>query len=578
MRLLPTTALLSVLLLNVTASAVTWDTYSDTWVATDAIGRSLPGYAECGPPRDGKVVGIFYFIWLGQHGVGGPYDITKLLAANPDDPQWGPPGAFHHWGESEVGYYLSDDTWVMRRHAAMLADAGVDTLIIDVTNAFTYDSVYLLLFKTFDQMRREGGTTPQICFITHSGSDDVVRRLYDNFYSKGLYSDLWFRWRGKPLILANPDNLSDDLKSFFTFRESWAWHDPRGWFGDGRDKWPWLDSYPQAFGWHEEGKPEEVAVCVAQHPTTNIGRSFHDGKEPPQDQWKTDEGLCFAEQWRRALEVDPEFVYVTGWNEWVAQRFLSDGNSHLAGRKLPKDETFFVDAYTHEYSRDIEPMKGGHTDNYYYQMIANIRKYKGVRRQEPAGPAVTIRIDGDFSEWRDVRPEYRDTIGDTAHRDARGWGSAGIYVNNTGRNDIVRAKVARDSRYAYFYVETKGTLTSYRDPNWMLLFLDSDCNPATGWHGYDYLVNYSPVSSTVTTIRRSTGGWNWTPAGQASYIVRGNRLEMRVPLVDIGQLGNNVRFDFHWADNIQKTDDIIEFAVSGDSAPNRRFNYRYSTE
>jgi hypothetical protein len=38
-----------------------------------------------------------------------------------------------------------------------------------------------------------------------------------------------------------------------------------------------------------------------------------------------------------------------------------------------------------------------------------------------------------------------------------------------------------------------------------------------------------------------------------------------------------VAFDFHWADNIQAPDDIIEFGVSGDSAPNRRFKYRYQT-
>ena len=44
-----------------------------------------------------------------------------------------------------------------------------------------------------------------------------------------------------------------------------------------------------------------------------------------------------------------------------------------------------------------------------------------------------IRIDGHFDDWSDVRPEYRDTIGDTAHRDWRGWGSL-HYTISTGRN------------------------------------------------------------------------------------------------------------------------------------------------
>ncbi len=34
-------------------------------------------------------------------------------------------------------------------------------------------------------------------------------------------------------------------------------------------------------------------------------------------------------------------------------------------------------------------------------------------------------------------------------------------------------------------------------------------------------------------------------------------------------------FDFHWADNIQSFDGVSELGVNGDSAPNRRWNYRY---
>jgi hypothetical protein len=34
----------------------------------------------------------------------------------------------HHWGESAFGYYRSDDPWVLRKHAQMLSDAGVDVI------------------------------------------------------------------------------------------------------------------------------------------------------------------------------------------------------------------------------------------------------------------------------------------------------------------------------------------------------------------------------------------------------------------------------------------------------------------
>lgn len=564
------------MLLCASMALADWDVMPDTWVAADALGRKLPGYDQVGPPRKDRFVGIFYFTWLAPNN-GGPYDMSKLIAANPSEPQWGPMWAFHHWGEPELGYYLSKDPWIIRYHCRMLTDAGVDTLILDVTNAITYTDVYMLICQTFKEIRDGGGKTPQMCFIANSSSDAVVQKLYDEFYSKNLYSDLWFRWQGKPLFLANPDKLSQNLKDFFTFRQSWAWHDPKDWFKDGRDKWTWLDNYPQEPGWHEKGKPEEVSVSVAQHPIANIGRSFHDGKQPDPDNVKTAEGACFAEQAKRALEVDPEFVFITGWNEWVAQRFLNEGGMHMRGKKLKKGESYFVDTLNQEFSRDIEPMKGGHTDNYYYQMIDFIRRYKGVRQPEQPSAPKTIKI-GSFSGWAGVKPEFRDHIGDTEHRNSQGFGSAGPYVNKTGRNDFVRMKVTHDAKNVYFYCETKDPITKYTDPNWMLLFIDSDCNPATGWNGYDFLVNYSVLDPKTTTLMRSTNGWDWKPVRNIAYAVKGNKLELAIPRTDIGKAGRpNVVLDFHWADNIQQKDDIIQFAISGDSAPSRRFNYRYGT-
>ncbi|MBN1490036.1 MAG: hypothetical protein JXA69_08975 [Phycisphaerae bacterium] len=556
------------------------DLLSDTWVATDALGRTLPGHAECGLARSGRYVGVFYFLWLGAHGTGGPYDITELLAANPTDPAWGPLNAFHHWGQSELGYYLSDDEYVIRRHCHMLVDAGVDTIILDVTNGFAYTSNYMLLCSVYQQIRTEGGRTPQICFLANTNSDLVVQKLYNEFYSPGLYPDLWFRWLGKPLMLSKPDGLSATIRDFFTFRQSWAWSGTT-WFGDGYDKWPWLDHYPQAYGWHTPGVPEEVPVCVAQHPVSNIGRSFHDGSQPPHDAYgltgTEDQGLCFAEQAERALQIDPEFLFITGWNEWVAQRFISDGTQWFLGQPLPSGGTYFVDAYTQEYSRDIEPMLGGHTDNYYCQMIGLIRRFKGVRDLEPPSPSKTITIDGSFDDWTNVQPEYWDTTHDTTHRNHAGWGSAGTYVNTTGRNDFTRSKVTYDPDNIYFYAETGSSITSRNGANWMLLYIDADNNHDTGWEGYDYLVNSSVVNSTTTTLKRHTDGYNWSLVGNVSYRVSGNRLEVALPRTSLGLTGPDLVFDFHWADNIQQPGDIISFCIYGDSAPNRRFNYRFST-
>ena len=62
------------------------DVMSDTWVAADGLGRRLPGFEECGPPRVNRFVGIFYFIARDYTGSQAPRDVTKLLRENPENP------------------------------------------------------------------------------------------------------------------------------------------------------------------------------------------------------------------------------------------------------------------------------------------------------------------------------------------------------------------------------------------------------------------------------------------------------------------------------------------------------------
>ena len=558
-----------------------WDVWSDTWVATDALGRKLPGFEECGPPRADRTVGIFYFLWVNNSITNGggslPVDIGKIVKENPEKPAWGPVNAFHFWGEPELGYYTVDDEYVLRKHLQYLLEAQVDVLIFDVTNAITYHPQYMKLCEVYDAARKTGIRTPQVSFILNSNPADTIKRLHDEFYAKDLYPELWFRWLGKPLLLAPPSALTDAHREFFTVRQSWAWSDPKGWFKDGKDKWTWVDHCPQKPGWHEApDKPEEISVAVAQHPVSNIGRSFRNRKQPPPADVRTGEGLCFAEQWRRALQVDPQFVFITGWNEWIAQRFVATEKNHpgMLGRPTKPGDTFFVDQYNDEFSRDIEPMKDGFTDNYFFQMVGNIRLYKGVRPPPLPKPAKIV-VDGRFGDWDTVAPEFRDHIGDTFRRDSLGWSKKMRYENKTGRNDFVRLKVSYDDAHVFFYAETAQPITRFSDPRWMLLFVDADQDTSTGWQGYDYVVNLAVKSDRVTTLKKNLGGWKWSEGEEIPYRAEGHRMELAIPRKCLGLENKPVRLDFHWADNIQKEDDIAEFSVSGDSAPARRFNYRY---
>jgi hypothetical protein len=556
-------------------SAPRWDTYSDTWTATDALGRRLPDYAEAGPPRKNRFVGIFYFLWLGMDVRGGPYDVTKLKAENPASPARGPLYAPHHWGESVFGYYLTQDPYVLRKHAQMLADAGVDTLIFDVTNQATYKSNYFALLKIFSEVRRAGGKTPQIAFLCPFWKPaKVVEELWQDLYEPNLYSDLWFRWDGKPLILADPTGLSLAARKFFTFRK------PQPDYFQGPTQpnmWSWLEVFPQHAFTNTAGVAEQMSVGVAQNAvhgrlgsmseTGVAGRSFHGGKpfKHPEDVLH---GYNFAEQFERALQIDPQFIFITGWNEWIAGR-------HPEFNGVRGD--MFPDEFDQENSRDIEPMKGGHGDNYYYQMVAFIRRYKGVRPPEKANAPKTIRINPDFKQWSNVLPEYRDDIGDVVHRDFSAFNNFTRYTNDSGRNDLVAAKVATDGQNVFFYARTHETLTASAEPNWMMLLIDVDQNHGTGWEGYDFIINRLKRDPTHGVLERNRGGWNWEPVCDVAFVSKGNEIHFAIPrsAVQPRSQKSPLHFDFKWVDNIAGPITSDKLITDGDAAPNGRFNYRF---
>ena len=228
-------------------------------------------------------------------------------------------------------------------------------------------------------------------------------------------------------------------------------------------------------------------------------------------------GHNHIEQWQRALELDPPFVMITGWNEWTAGKY-----------SRPNEPVAFVDQFDQEFSRDIEPVKGLHGDNYYYQMVANIRRFKGAPPLPVASAAKTIKLDGDFAQWQDVGPEFTDHAFDT---DPRDFGKGEVhYTNTSGRNDITLAKAARDTANVYFYAKTRQPLTPRTDPNWMWLLIDVDQNAKTGWEGYDFILNRT-LDGQTTWLEKNVGGWNWEKVAKLEVVTKGNELMLAVPRV-----------------------------------------------
>ena len=206
---------------------------NDTWVATDGLSRKVVNsYTDT--RRENKTVGLFFHTWHTSNSTAGTRNITSILKEHPEiqndftSKLWGNAGSYF-WNEPIWGYYRSDDEWVLRKQAELLADAGVDAVFFDNTNGTaTFIDDVLTLCKVWSEARADGVNTPKISFMLPMFDYDYVavqlREIYSKLYGAGLYQDLWFYWKGKPLIVGYPGRLKltnetdKEIFGFFNYR------------------------------------------------------------------------------------------------------------------------------------------------------------------------------------------------------------------------------------------------------------------------------------------------------------------------------------------------------------------------
>ncbi len=471
-----------------------------------------------------------------------------------------------------------------RKHAEMLASAGVDALFFDTTNGrWSWRREYQVLLSALHDSRADGVDAPKVCFVTNFSSKNAeakenIKRIYIGAYKDGKWSDLWFYWNGKPLILAYTDMLTpaegdehdaalmEEIKDFFIFRG------PQGSYTSGQtaeNQWGWLEMYPQnGYTKKADGTYEEATVGVAANYSfvtgsltamndefvTGRSYTYALGQDKTPGAYKY--GYFFSEQLKRALEIDPELMFIDGWNEWLAGR-----NKQWNGVA-----NAFPDTYDDEGSRDMEPTKGDMKDNYYALLVDAVRKFKGTEKREAAGEEKTIDI-SDFSGWSTVTPTFYGYKG-KYDRNYMGYGKV-MYENYTARNNVTESRVSRDSENLYFYAHASEAITAPEGSKWMKIYIDSDRNRATGWEGYDYVIN-TPAPGDVS---RLFADGTAEKIGTADYSVSGSELAIKVKR-ELLRLSGTADMEFKWVDNAEG--DILNWYSDGSVTPLGRFNFVYS--
>lgn len=591
-------------------------------VGTDDLGRSLPAYEQTGGPKPDRWVGLFYWQWHGGERWWKHYNMTEFLADKSYHtefevrPKNGPAHPTWYWAEPLFGYYRATDPWVMRKHLVMFADSGVDFLFLDYTNSSVYDAELAALLKVMRELKDAGVAVPKLTFFFNHQPEWKVHSMYTKWYTNPEWADMWFHWRGKPLLLGMPITDTTKLRpgqdpavvpainDFFTFRRTWA----LGIADKDPTIWRFISDLKAKVALDPQGKPEQIVVNKSQGGPLNTnmakgGVSAVFGQQRTRQdytpQWTRPEsarGVFIQQAWANAREKNVPMTLVTGWNEWKASVWDHKGVPWF-GVPIKPPHGYLVDQFNEEFNRDLEPMKGGYFDAYFMQFLGHMRYYKGMQKPQPVSPPKTIQVDGNPDDWADVTPKFFDAPNDTAERDHEATAPDGKallavetdaerkklpmirYVNKTARNDIGVTQIARDAERVYFHAKTAKPLSPATDPQWMELLIDADANPKTGWHGYDVRVNRTRTrtnqdgTSQAGVEHYDVAAKTWRPAGDATLAVGQAGIELSLPRGTFAAGG--LRFDFKWTDNLPAEATLADFYTDGDVTPNGRLNFRY---
>jgi len=546
----------------------------------DDLGRRISPAGE----GNGRLVGMFYTLWLGNYfsdtGIpyfNGIYDMSRMDFKYIYSGGGSPFTRMHFFAKPLFGYYDQRDRWVVERHVQMFIAAGLDFLAIDTTNNDYYPKPLEVLLEVLESYRLQGFKVPKIMFLTNTNSHERVTELYNFMYKDKRYEALWFcdddngrNKNGKPWITMRSEQrmmLSREVSASFYVRDS---------------QWPNESFKSNGFPWIEFTRPQPVhngviSVSVAQnsgmHMSTSVQyKNSPNGRDYYNSNWGrgytsasgtnnselVNEGANFQEQWDIAIASDARIAFVLGWNEWAALKLAA--NVEGIGQTV-----VFFDLANVEFSRDIEPISGHYGDNYYMQLIKNIRAFKGQTGEGIKIDRAKLRSDLISSAWNDVTSGVSDFSGEKK-REYRNCDNSAILKNDTKRNDITSIRIARDNENAYVLVTTSENITSDRDEGWMNLWIR---NEGFGDGSYDLVINRSREGDIANIERLSDEGS--TVVGVSQMVIFEDQIQYTVPLELLSDT-----FEIKVTDNVDPLKNIMDLYTKGDCAPYGRLDYTFT--
>ncbi len=385
---------------------------------------------------------------------------------------------------------------VAKRHAEKLVAAGIDYIVLDLSNNFSITnddgtgSLLLalrpteVLLREWDKLRKEGTSTPQIAAFAPVPKDSTLWPYYVHLYNKYHESSdliLTHEIPGHPeegnMVFFYVDDHNTSASSNTTSKRvpdpgninsiyanahgttpirpipMWTLSNQTGSYGSD---WRWTFISPCLDTNNEQtstilGKPcnqgwtkgqQNIGSSIAVGPSYQIEGGY--ASLALQSSGRLG-GLTLKKQFETAQNHKPNYLLISSWNEHASGKWRPGQNSHFGNKpdvfssgmeEAGNDgKDLFIDAYSSEYSRDIEPTK--EYGKYYYNLTMScIKRYKTNTCESVEGanccdlntPFVTVYSLAETRHSQNYSNRYFVSINKTAEVDS--------FVSNDGWRQI----------------------------------------------------------------------------------------------------------------------------------------------
>eukprot|EP01105_Mastigella_eilhardi_P002538 TRINITY_DN1316_c0_g1_i7.p1 TRINITY_DN1316_c0_g1~~TRINITY_DN1316_c0_g1_i7.p1 ORF type:complete len:471 (+),score=105.20 TRINITY_DN1316_c0_g1_i7:1925-3337(+) len=304
----------------------------------------------------------------------------------------------------ETGYIPDCDniTYTLTTQAQWLTDASVDFVVVDSSNLGSLNSEAdvlqvrptEVLFEEWHQLRLAGIPTPQIAVWPCIPPGSNVYKYYLDLYNNDSYADL---------VMHNP---STGRKVMFIVQPPDAGRQPDTAIlqeieNNGIDivmMWALMaqSSYSKGVwgffsGCNNNGKNDLTSIVGEECQQSETYGSVLGTEVSAAPSFQTSysslpfcaagklQGLTFRKQFKTVFADQPQYVFISSWNEFIAQPQANPYSSYDIGFSMgmssDPDRSLWVDTYGSGFGRDVEPSV--EYGNKYYELMAScIRVYK----------------------------------------------------------------------------------------------------------------------------------------------------------------------------------------------------------